>query len=81
MLIILFMAWQGIGMYLKERTTAFAFIAIGVLLFMFSDSMIAVNKFKTPFELSGLVILSTYWLAITLIANAGVLILKSRNLN
>lgn len=75
-LVILFMAWQGLGLYVQKKTKAYGFIALGVILFMFSDCMIAVNKFKTPFELSGLVILSTYWLAIALIANAGALILN-----
>ena len=75
-LVILFMAWQGIGVYLQHRTKAYGLIALGAVLFMFSDSMIAVDRFKAPFELSGVVILSTYWLAITLIANAGILIFR-----
>ncbi|NKI31385.1 lysoplasmalogenase [Croceivirga thetidis] len=78
-LVILFMAWQGISLYLKNNTIAYALIAMGVVLFMFSDSMIAVNKFKAPFALSGVVILSTYWLAIALIANTGVRISKKGN--
>lgn len=69
-LVILFMAWQGVSLYLKNKIVPYALIAVGVLLFMFSDSMIALNKFKTPFALSGFVILSTYWLAIALIANS-----------
>ena len=69
-LVILFMAWQGIGLYFQDKTKANGLIAMGAVLFMFSDSIIAVNKFKTPFELSGAVILSSYWLAITLIANS-----------
>ena len=69
-LVILCMAWQGIALYLKEKTRAHGLIALGVLFFLFSDSMIAVSKFKNPFELSGVVVLSTYWLAIALIANA-----------
>lgn len=78
-LVILFMAWQGIGLYMQDKTKAHGFIALGVLLFMFSDSMIAVNKFKLSFEYAGLVILSTYWLAIALIANAGVRVLRNEN--
>ena len=69
-LVILFMAWQGIGLFLKDKQRAYALIALAVILFMFSDSMIAVNKFKFPFTLSGPLILSTYWLSIALIANA-----------
>ena len=75
-LVILFMAWQGIGLYVQEKTTAYGFIALGVVLFMFSDSMIAIDRFKAPFELSGVVILATYWLAIALIANAGVMTVR-----
>ena len=80
-LVILSMAWLGISLYLKNKIKPYALIAVGVVLFMFSDSMIAVNKFKTPFALSGVVILSTYWLAITLIANAGVRFSKKGNEN
>ena len=72
--VILFMVWQSIALYLKKKNTAFSLIAMGAILFMFSDAMIAIDKFKMPFEYSGVVILSTYWLAITLIANAGVII-------
>ncbi len=78
-LVILFMAWQGISLYLKNNTIAYALIAVGVVLFMFSDSMIAVNKFKASFALSGVVILSTYWLAIALIANSANHLGKAEN--
>jgi len=70
------MAWQGFGLWFKQRMKAYALIAIAVFLFMFSDMMIAVNKFKSPFPLSGVVILSTYWISIALIANATFLKLK-----
>lgn len=76
-LVILFMAWQGIGIYVVEKTKAFGLIAFGTVLFLFSDSMIAVDRFKAPFEFSGMVILATYWLAIALIANAALLISTS----
>jgi len=75
-LVILFMAWQGIGLYIHKKTKGYGFIALGVGFFLFSDSMIAGDKFKAPFELSGVVILSTYWLAITLIANSAYRITK-----
>ncbi|WP_420320737.1 lysoplasmalogenase [Flagellimonas sp.] len=69
-MVIIFMAWQGVGLFFKNRQLAYALIGVAVLLFMFSDTIIAINKFKTPFKLSGLIILSTYWLSISLIANA-----------
>ncbi|SHG55209.1 Uncharacterized membrane protein YhhN [Flagellimonas flava] len=78
-LAICFMAWQGFGLWLKKRILTYALIAIAVFLFMFSDTMIAVNKFKSPFPLSGVVVLGTYWMSITLIANAAFLILKGQD--
>ncbi|MBW8242422.1 lysoplasmalogenase [Muricauda oceani] len=68
--IITFMAWQGVGLYLRERNSAHAFMAMAVLFFMLSDTLLAIAKFKTPFYLSGPLILATYWLSIGLIANA-----------
>jgi len=69
-IVISFMAWQGIGLFLRNRGRAYAWIAIAVLLFMFSDTMIAISKFKSDFDYSSIIILSTYWLSIALIANA-----------
>lgn len=76
--VIVFMAWQGTGLFLKEQQKAYALIGIAVLLFMFSDTIIAINKFKFPIKLAGLVILSTYWLSISLIANATYSILSQK---
>lgn len=79
--VIVFMAWQGAGLFLKEKhRRSYLLIGIAVLLFMFSDTIIAVNKFKFPIKLSGLIILSTYWLSISLIANASYLILSKKEL-
>ncbi|SNY94827.1 lysoplasmalogenase [Flagellimonas pacifica] len=77
-IVIIFMAWQGMSLFLRQKQTAYLLIALAVLLFMFSDTMIAVNKFRSPFNLSGLVILSTYWLSISLISNASYLILGKK---
>lgn len=69
-LVITFMAWQGVGLYLREMNHPHALMAMAVLLFMLSDTLLAIAKFKTPFYLSGPLILTTYWMSITLIANA-----------
>jgi hypothetical protein len=37
-------------------------------LFLLSDAMIALNKFFVPLPFSGILILMTYWIAISLIA-------------
>jgi uncharacterized membrane protein YhhN len=44
--------------------------ALGGLLFMASDSLLAINRFGVPLPLSALWILSTYWLAQGCIASA-----------
>ncbi|WP_136466490.1 lysoplasmalogenase [Flagellimonas onchidii] len=78
-IVIVLMAWQGTSLFLKQGQKAYALIGIAVLLFMFSDAIIAINKFKSSIELGGLLILSTYWLSIGLISNATYLILKKRD--
>jgi uncharacterized membrane protein YhhN len=43
-------------------------VLLGALCFMVSDSVIAINKFLVPFDLSGVVIMNTYYLAQLMIA-------------
>lgn len=75
-LFIVVMCWQGISLYIWKKTTAHSMIAIGVLLFLLSDSILALNKFVAPFDWSGILVLSTYWAAVALLANAVVVISK-----
>ncbi|RBP53596.1 lysoplasmalogenase [Arenicella xantha] len=73
LLIIVIMMAQAIGMALNAKGHQGAAewqIAIGALLFGVSDSVIALNKFLVPFDWSALVVLSLYWLAISLLAFA-----------
>jgi uncharacterized membrane protein YhhN len=44
--------------------------ALGGVLFMASDTLLAINKFATPLPLSALLILATYWLAQVCIGNS-----------
>ncbi len=67
---ILLMCWLGVNACLSRRDTLGLSLAIAAVLFVFSDTMIAVNKFVQPFDLSSVLILSTYWLSISIIANA-----------
>jgi len=53
-------------MVLRSRGAAFAFI--GAVLFVFSDSVIAACRFRISFARSGMVIVSTYFVAQFLIA-------------
>lgn len=75
-LILLLMAWQGISLYLWQRKKEFFAIAIAVVLFLVSDAVLAFDKFKEPFEISGILILSTYWASISLLANSTLNVIK-----
>lgn len=52
------------------RTTpdSFWLVSAGALFFMISDSVLAINKFRSPFELAGPLIMLTYILGQFLIA-------------
>ena len=67
---ILIMCWQGINMYLENKTKANYMIALGVSLFLFSDANLALEKFIIGIELSKITVLATYWLAISLLAKS-----------
>ena len=77
--VIVFMAMQGANLFLKDRKKAYAMIALAVLLFMFSDTMIAIDKFKSSFNWSGPIILGTYWTSISLLANATFRIISDKH--
>jgi uncharacterized membrane protein YhhN len=47
----------------KVNQRSYLLVLAGAILFVISDSAIAVNKFSLPFESSGIVIMSTYILA------------------
>jgi len=51
---------------LKDKTTAFLII-FGAVLFITSDSLLAINKFYKQFEYAGIAVMSTYGLAQLLI--------------
>ena len=67
-LVILFMNWQAIGLSIKKHEKAYTWIAWAAAIFAFSDATIAYNKFVNSFSFSGIVVLSTYWLAISIFA-------------
>jgi uncharacterized membrane protein YhhN len=67
-LVILFMAWQGIGLRIWKATLPYTLIALAVVLFISSDGLLAWAKFKAPFTWDGILILATYWASIFLLA-------------
>lgn len=71
-LVIVLMAWQATCLALQRPSKQTFGLCFASLLFMFSDSMIAMNKFVVAFDWSSVVVLSTYWLSIAIIANVAV---------
>lgn len=65
---IIAMAWQAFGLWQQTGTRGAALALAGALLFMVSDSVLAVNRFRRPFTAAQAVIMSTYFAAQWLIA-------------
>lgn len=65
------MGAQALSVGLRRRSSMRIQIALGGVLFILSDVLLGINAFKEPFGFSGIFILSTYWGALTLLANAG----------
>jgi uncharacterized membrane protein YhhN len=61
--VILLMLSGAISRIDKVKKKSFLLILAGAILFVISDSAIAINKFSIKFEYSGIVIMSTYVLA------------------
>jgi uncharacterized membrane protein YhhN len=62
-IVLMVMVLQALFRYGYTNTVSFWFVFVGAILFMISDSMIAVNKFLSSFELAGVAIMVTYILA------------------
>ncbi len=59
-LAITLMAISALLRYGRTSLKSFSFIFFGAILFMTSDSLLAINKFKEPFALAGTLIMLTY---------------------
>lgn len=64
-LVILTMVWRAIAQRKFDKYAKFA--VIGSLLFAFSDSIIAINKFHTSLPYARWIIMFSYWIAQSLI--------------
>lgn len=62
------MAAQAVGAAVESELTALALAAAGALIFLVSDSLLAINRFRVPFRAAQALVLSTYWVAQWLIA-------------
>jgi uncharacterized membrane protein YhhN len=68
MLVISLMAGQALNRWLGGAEQGSALALAGALLFVVSDSLLAMNRFKRPFQNAQLYIMSTYFMAQWLIA-------------
>ena len=66
--LITIMTIQAIGAAVQSEGTGLAIAAAGAILFLVSDSMLAINRFRVPFRSAQAMVLSTYWLGQWLIA-------------
>jgi len=66
--VILIMTWQAWERWVWFQNRAALFAAAGSVLFLISDSMLAINRFKRSFKIAEALILSTYFTAQWLIA-------------
>lgn len=66
--VIMVMGWQAGERWLDLGGLAPLLAAVGAILFMISDSALAINRFVAPFKSAQLLILSTYFTAQWLIA-------------
>lgn len=62
------MAWLAITLYVQQRESWALWAAGGAVLFVLSDSALALNRFRKPFWSAQLLVLGTYYLAQWLIA-------------
>lgn len=68
--VIAAMAWQALARWRNGAPAGAGAAAAGALLFMTSDSAIAIRRFVSDFTLGPVVVLTTYWLAQFLIAHS-----------
>ena len=66
--LITIMTIQAIGAAVQSEGIGLAIAAAGAILFLASDLMLAIDRFRVPFRSAQALVLSTYWLGQWLIA-------------
>lgn len=66
--IIMFMGWRAWERSAQLATPGTTVAALGAMLFILSDTILALNRFRAPFASSGALVLSTYFTAQWLLA-------------
>jgi uncharacterized membrane protein YhhN len=72
-IVILLMLLSALNRYGKVNKVSYVLVAIGALLFVISDSMIAINKFHMKFDYARILIMITYITAQFLIVSGCIL--------
>lgn len=78
-LVILTMVSSAINLYGKVNRTSWLFVLAGAILFLLSDSGIAINKFLKPFPGAQVIIMATYVLAQYLLVTGYIRQFKGNN--
>lgn len=68
LLVISIMGWQAAEFWFRAGTTASLLAAVGALLFIASDTLLAFNRFRWKFTAANAFVLSSYYLGQLLIA-------------
>ena len=68
--VILTMCWMALGRWWVTRAPGSGLAAAGALCFVVSDSLLALDRFRSPIPLSPLLVLGTYYAAQILIASS-----------
>lgn len=71
-IVISFMFLLALHMLFIKNKTAGRMMMNGALLFVLSDSILAINKFFQPFEMAGIIIMLTYGIAQLLITEGAI---------
>ena len=78
-LVISTMLLSALHLPITKNREASIGLMMGAVLFVISDSVLAINKFYRPFEYSGVLIMLTYGLAQWFIVNGAILYLRNKN--
>ncbi len=71
LLTIVIMNWQALSLSADKKQNNIQMLGVAALLFSFSDGVIAFDKFVAPLYYSSILILPTYWMAITVFTLMG----------
>jgi uncharacterized membrane protein YhhN len=71
-IVISFMCMLALHMLFLRNRTAGRYMMLGAVLFVVSDSLLAINKFYSSFELAGVLIMLTYGMAQLLIVTGAI---------